>query len=336
MKKPNTPIILSLITVLALIVAACGNDAGESTTATVEASTTVVVPDPQESEDGNDSSPAGPNVELFLAGALAEDITTEDCTLSGGTVTTCYRITVTGYPADHDVGPFCPDTTETSADEAGIWFDGAGLYDLDGEFVLGLADLYNDDNWMLYDADGTVNVTDTPEAFEAAARPNVDPAYQNHCVEGRIEWLDNGEPVPTTVLIPTVPVAAASPAQSRDCLGVTLNGVTIAVSAPVEAILGAYTIAAFDDCGGHINPFDGYHLHGAVGCGEVEIDGHADIFGYALDGYAIHSPYDEDGDVYDDLDSCGGHTTTDLGYHYHASPAAENSVIGCLAGETAQ
>lgn len=39
---------------------------------------------------------------------------------------------------------------------------------------------------------------------------------------------------------------------------------------------------------------------------------------------------------YGDLDSCGGHSTADLGYHYHASPAAENSIIGCLAGQTAQ
>ena len=110
--------------------------------------------------------------------------------------------------ADHEVGPFCPDTIEATAADAGIWFDGNGLYDLDGDFIVGLADLYDDDNWMLYDAEGNVNVTDTVEAFEGAARPNVDPEYQNHCVEGRIEWLDNGEPVTTTVLIPTTPVAA--------------------------------------------------------------------------------------------------------------------------------
>lgn len=191
--------------------------------------------------------------------------------MSGGTSTTCYRITLAGYPADHDVGPFCPSTTDTSADDAGIWFDGNGLYDLDGEFIVGLADLYDDSNWMLYDDEGNVNVTDTVEAFEAAARPDVDPEYQNHCFEGRIEWLEGGEPVPATVLLPTTPTPAATPpARAAKNLGVTLNGVTIAVAAPVEAILGAYTIAALDDCGGHVNPFDGYHWHGAVGCGEVE------------------------------------------------------------------
>lgn len=48
----------------------------------------------------------------------------------------------------------------------------------------------------------------------------------------------------------------------RDDIGLTLNGVTLAAPAPVDAILGAYTIAAFDDCAGHINPVAGYHYHG--------------------------------------------------------------------------
>ncbi|MGH1492120.1 MAG: YHYH protein [Acidimicrobiales bacterium] len=273
---------------------------------------------------------------LFFDGALAEEISTQDCTLSDGSASTCYLVTVVGYPVDNEIGPFCPSTTDTSAEEAGIWFDGDGLYDLDGEFILGLAELYNDSNWMLYDEDGNVNVTETAEAFDAAARPNVDPEYQNHCVEGRIEWLDGGEPVQSTVLLPASPTLATSPSQTRGSLGVTLNGVAIDAAAPVDAILGAYTIAAFDDCGGHINPVAGYHLHGATGCGEVEMADHAAMFGYALDGFAIHSPYGLDGDRYADLDGCGGHTTDDLGYHYHASPAAENAVIGCISGLTAQ
>jgi hypothetical protein len=288
-----------------------------------------------ETDQATAASVAGANIDLFFDGALTEEVTTEDCTLSDGTATTCYRITVAGYPADHEVGPFCPTTTETSADDAGIWFDGNGLYDLDGDFILGLAELYDDSNWMLYDEDGNVNITETQEAFDAAARPNVAEEYQNYCVEGQIEWLENGEPVPTTVVIPTEPVLTNDAGRAgRGGLGVTLNGVTIAAAAPVDAILGAYTIAAFDDCGGHINPVDGYHLHGAVGCGEVEVDGHSAIFGYAVDGFGIYNPYDENGETYDDLDSCGGHTSEELGYHYHASPAADNAVITCLNGAT--
>lgn len=273
------------------------------------------------------------DTELFFEGAL-KDVTTVDCTLSDGTETTCYSITIAGYPANHDVGPFCPETTSATAAEGGIWFDGNAVYDMDGAFILGLAELYNDSNWMLYDEAGNVRVTDTPEAFDGAARPDVDPAYQNHCVEGRIEWLENGEPVQTTVMIPTTPIVADRATSANGNLGITLNGVVIAAPAPVDAILGAYTIAAFDDCGGHINPFDGYHLHGARGCSEVgaTVDGETPIFAYAMDGFAVHSPLDEAAAALADLDACGGHTTAADGYHYHAAAAEENAVLSCFSG----
>ena len=238
-------------------------------------------------------------------------------------------------PADGDTGPFCPDTITDSADAGGIWFDGDAVYDLDGQFIEDLATIYGDDNWHMYDDEGNVLVTETAEEFEAAARPDVDPSLENHCVEGRLEWLENGEPITTTALIPVNPVAADQSAESRGNLGVTLNGVVIAAAAPVDAILGAYTIAAFDDCGGHYNPFDGYHMHGAVGCSEVgeAADGETPIFGYAMDGYALHSPY-EAGDEPADLDECNGHETAELGYHYHANRAELNQVVQCLTGQT--
>ena len=154
---------------------------------------------------------------------------------------------------------------------------------------------------------------------------------QRH-TEGRLEWLENGEPISTTVLIPTEPVVASGAANYRGNLGVTLDGVVIAQSAPVDAILSAYTIAAFDDCGGHYNPFDGYHLHGAVGCSELgEVaEGETPMFAYAMDGFPVHS-YDPNAT---DLDECGGHDTGS-GYHYHANSAEQNLVIECLIGETA-
>lgn len=287
--------------------------------------------------DDSHTHEEGLDIDLFFDGALAEDVTIQDCTLSDGTKTTCYEITIAGYPANYDVGPFCPETTASTAEDGGIWFDGNAVYDVDGEFILGLAELYNDSKWKLYDDDGNVNITDTPEAFDAAARPDVDPEYQNHCVEGRIEWLENGEPVSTTVLIPTRPVRGDD-ATSGGNWGVTLNGVIIAASAPVDAILSAYTIAAFDDCGGHINPFDGYHLHGARGCSEVgeAVKGETPIFAYALDGYPIHSPLDAEFDAAAELDECHGHTTEEYGYHYHANSAEKNRVLSCFKGLTVQ
>ena len=280
------------------------------------------------------SSNAGLDISLFFEGALAETVTTEDCTLNGGAETTCYRITVAGDPVTYETGPFCPDTITDSAEAGGIWFDGDGVYDIDGEFIVGLAELYDDDNWHMYDEDGNVLVTETAEEFEAAARPDVDPALENHCVEGRLEWLENGEPITTTVVIPVEPELADSASAQQGNLGVTLDGIVIAESAPVDAILGAYTIAAFDDCGGHYNPFDGYHLHGAVGCSTLEdlSEGASAMFAYAMDGFPVYTALD-DGDSAD-LDTCNGHETDELGYHYHANDAAENQVIQCLIGQT--
>ncbi len=338
---------------MALLLSACGSSADDNTTATEPSSSdgttvettadggsatesTESTAAPTESDDGSTST-AGVDLALFFDGALAEDATTEDCTLSGGTQTTCYRITVVGYPVSHDVGPFCPETITDSAEAGGIWFDGNGVYDLDGQFFVDLPTLYDDDNWQMYDEDGNILVTETAEEFEAAARPDVDPSLQNHCVEGALEWLDNGEPITTTVLIPAVPVAADTASAPQGNQGVTLDGVVIAASAPVDAILGAYTIASFDDCGAHFNPFDGYHMHGAVGCSELDTDvadGDTPMFGYAMDGYAIHSPLDDDAAAAADLDECNGHTTEAAGYHYHANNAAENQVVECLIGQT--
>ena len=42
----------------------------------------------------------------------------------------------------------------------------------------------------MYDADGNVIVTKTKSEFEGAARPDVDPALENHCIEGKFAWLD--------------------------------------------------------------------------------------------------------------------------------------------------
>lgn len=327
--------------VASFVLAACGSSAVDDSAATTDTvsadeSVNAVTDDGgivAESDAGLVSS-NGVDIELFFDGALAEDVTTEGCTLSGGAETTCYRITVAGYPASHDIGPFCPTTITDSV--GGLWWDGTEVYDLDGAFIERLPEVYGDDNWRMYDEDGNVFVTETAEEFEGAARPDVDPSLQNHCVEGRLEWLENGEPITTTVLIPVEPVAAAAAAAPQGNQGVTLDGVVIAESAPVDAILGAYTIAAFDDCGAHFNPFEGYHLHGAVGCSELDEDvaeGETAMFGYALDGYPIRSPY-ELGEEPADLDECNGHTTAAGGYHYHANNAAENQVVDCLIGQT--
>lgn len=115
-----------------------------------------------------------------------------------------------------------------------------------------------------------------------------------------------------------------------------LNGVELANSAPTHAILGAHTLAPFDDCGGHINLHEGYHYHAVTsGClAEVaQPDGHAGLIGYAMDGFAIHAMTGPDGAEPTDLDECRGHTDGVRGYHYHASGAGMNQILSCFAGE---
>lgn len=324
----RTPLTFTVLLAVAVL-GACGSSTSSGTTQATDATVTT--------STAAQTIQHAFEVDHFGEGAIVGEVTTEDCTLSGGTATKCARVTIAGYPSSYQVGPFCPDTVTTPAEDAGIWFDGNGVYDLDGKFIADLANFYADDQWKMFDSAGNVNVTDTLEAFEGAARPDVDPQYQNYCVEGRLEWLTGGVPVQTTVLIPLQPVRASSASSAHPGnFGVTLDGVVIAESAPVDAILGAHTIASFDDCGGHFNPVAGYHLHGAMGCGHLEDDhvtGETAMFGYAIDGYPIHLPLDAEALAGAGLDGCNGHTTATEGYHYHANGAAKNAVLPCLMGE---
>jgi hypothetical protein len=104
--------------------------------------------------------------------------------------------------------------------------------------------------------------------------------------------------------------------------------------APVNAILGAYTLAPFDDAGGHINLAAGYHYHAATGKSKeiAQSDGHAPMIGYAADGHGLYARLDTKGSEPTDLDECRGHTDVTRGYHYHVDKAGANNFINCLKG----
>jgi hypothetical protein len=89
--------------------------------------------------------------------------------------------------------------------------------------------------------------------------------YQNNCVQCLIEYIDDDLTV--TYSIPAEPVAADEPSDiRRTCAGLAFNGIRIDGPAPVDAILSAYTIVAFDDCGGHVNLPVGYHYRAVTDC----------------------------------------------------------------------
>jgi len=116
-----------------------------------------------------------------------------ECTLSGGAVTSCLSVTVHPQPKSVEIGPWCPKHISDGADVSGIWLDDGKVYDADGGFIQNLSSFYADDAWQMFDADtGKINVTDTQVSCEAAARPDVDPQYQNHCVECQIDYLPEG------------------------------------------------------------------------------------------------------------------------------------------------
>ena len=315
--------------------------------ATSEASTTPASSSEGESPsgtEGGDSTTGGGegadglDPSHFNPDGLNAEIEIVDCTLSNGEMASCYQIVIGGAPADHESGPYCPRNVADGPDVSGLWIESGEVYDADGAFIENLDEFYDDPTWQLFDpVTGDIYVTDTLEACQAAAVPQVPDEYNNYCVECVLE--DFGGGVEQTVLIPVTPVARDTPAEvgAAAHVGLALNGVVMDPPAPVANILAGYTIAAYDDCGGHVNPFDGYHYHAATGCPEevAQDDGHAPLIGYALDGYGIYAMEDADGNEAGELDECRGQTDDVRGYHYHVASPGENMFIGCFRGEVA-
>lgn len=281
--------------------------------------------------------------DLFLSASLSEAVSTVACTLSDGTSATCYQIVAASSPSDHQMGPWCPENIADGADKGGIWLEGGEVYDVDGAFIENMATFYNDDTWRMYDANGDIFVTETMEDCANAANPNVGAEYRNFCVECLPSYITD---LTQTYLIPVTPVKQESanqfggpggpggPGGGLSVRGLAFNGIRFDAAAPTDAILGAYTLAPFDDAGGHINLAAGYHYHAATG-NTTEIaqaDGHAPMIGYALDGHGLYAQLDDAGTEPTDLDACRGHYDDTRGYHYHVDAPGSNNFINCLSG----
>lgn len=275
----------------------------------------------------------------FLSGGLAEPITIVSKTLSTGATADCYKIVTKSTPPDHDMGPWCPSNISDDASKGGIWLEGGKVYDVDGAFIKNLATFYNNTTWQMYNAStGAITKTSTQAECQAAANPNVGAEYKNYCVEclpSYVSTLTKTIYIPVTPVKLTSPVSfAAGPNASPSIRGIAFNGVVFDAPAPVSAILGAYTLAPFDDAGGHINIGAGYHYHAATGKSTkiTQADGHAAMIGYALDGYGIYENLSAAGVEDTDLDASRGHYDSTRGYHYHVAKAGTNSFINSLAG----
>lgn len=144
---------------------------------------------------------------LFKGAKVEAGPSLVDCTLSGGTKARCFSITVKAEPSSYTPGPWCPETINDGAEAAGIWLESGVAYDVDGAFIESMASFYGDSQWQLYDkGTGKINVTDTLESCAAAARPNVDPAYQNHCVQCLPGYISEDASVTYTIPIKSYPL----------------------------------------------------------------------------------------------------------------------------------
>ncbi len=274
--------------------------------------------------------------DLFAGSSVKVKQSLVDCTLSNGTKTSCISITTTPTEATHELGPWCPRNISDGADKSGIWLDGGKVHNADGQFIANLAKFYKDSKWQLFNPEtGAVNVTNSKEACLAAARPDVDPKYQNHCVECLPSYVDSRKAVTYLIPVNPVPLTNSQRVHPHGGIGLAFSGVKFDAPAPVDAILGAYTLAPFDDCGGHINPHAGYHYHAVTGCATEKdsIENHAPMIGYALDGYKLYSQLNKDSKEPDDLDACRGHEFSSLGYHYHVNDPGKNQILGCFRAE---
>lgn len=276
------------------------------------------------------------NPDFFVKAGLAESITKVNKTLSNGSTVECYKIVSNNTPTDHTQGPWCPTNINDGIDKGGVWFEGGKIYDVDGPFIKNLASFYNNTTWKLYNSTtGAINVTNTKEACQAAARPDVDPLYKNYCVECLPSYFPG---IKKTYYIPVKPIKASSSTSIMGMMGSTIgiafNGINFDPPAPTQAILGAYTLAPMDDAGGHVNGVTGYHYHAATGKSTKikQTDGHAAMIGYAMDGYGMFEFLDETGKESTDLDTNRGHYDEKRGYHYHVAYSGSNSFIKGFRG----
>ncbi|MDB6058866.1 MAG: hypothetical protein JWO95_2710 [Verrucomicrobiales bacterium] len=121
---------------------------------------------------------------------------------------------------------------------------------------------------------------------------------------------------------PLAPVPAAQPRMIKGnflsgAIAIAVNGAPIFNPQNNRGEVSAQ-IGELDQWGGHCGRADDYHYHAAP-LHLQKVVGPALPIAYALDGYAIYGLLEPNGAAPLHLDSCNGHTTPALGYHYHAS-----------------
>lgn len=122
---------------------------------------------------------------------------------------------------------------------------------------------------------------------------------------------------------PLFPVPAKEPMSAksnffRGAIAIAANGVPIFNPIKNDGRTDTFLAGELDQWGGHSGRGDDYHYHIAPLMLQEKL-GKSLPVAYALDGYPIYGLTEPDGATPKDLDAFNGHTTPELGYHYHAT-----------------
>ncbi len=128
---------------------------------------------------------------------------------------------------------------------------------------------------------------------------------------------DNAWRIPLNPVVATKPMSAKSHF-FRGAIALAANGVPIFNPIKNDGRTDTLLAGELDEFGGHCGRGDDYHYHIAP-THLQEIVGKETPIAYALDGYAIYGYTEPDGSAVTGLDEFNGHTTPELGYHYHAT-----------------
>lgn len=122
---------------------------------------------------------------------------------------------------------------------------------------------------------------------------------------------------------PLFPVPAKQPMSAktgffRGAIAIAANGVPIFNPIKNDGRTDTLIAGELDKWGGHSGRGDDYHYHIAPLVLQEKLGKELPV-AYALDGYPIFGYSEPDGSIPKDLDSFNGHTSSKLGYHYHAT-----------------
>lgn len=123
--------------------------------------------------------------------------------------------------------------------------------------------------------------------------------------------------------IPLEPVVAKNPLSAkshffRGAIALAANGIPIFNPIKNDGKTDTLIAGELDEFGGHCGRADDYHYHIAP-THLQDVVGKDKPIAYALDGYAIYGYLEPDGSPVQGLDTFNGHSTPELGYHYHAT-----------------